>query len=173
MRPHGSPRELQARRIRAMALLDQGRSLSEVARRVGAHASSVMRWRNSVRRRGQAGLNAKPAPGRPPKLTVRQLKRLVKLLLKGAMARGHSTDVWTTQRIADLIEEEFGVRYHRDHIGRVLHRLHWSYQKPDRRAWQRKEDHIERWKREEWPRIKKGLHGWAPISSSSTNQASC
>lgn len=173
MRPHGSPRELQARRIRAMALLDQGRSLSEVARRVGAHASSVMRWRNSVRRRGQAGLKAKPAPGRPPKLTARQLKRLVKLLLKGAMARGHSTEVWTTQRIADLIEEEFGVRYHRDHIGRVLHRLNWSYQKPDRRALQRKEDQIERWKREEWPRIKKGLHGWAPISSSSTNQASC
>ena len=173
MRPHGSPRELEARRVRSMALLEEGRSLSEVARMVGAHASSVMRWRNSKKRRGQAGLKAKPASGRPPKLTKRQLKRLVKLLLKGAMARGHPTEVWTTQRIADLIEEEFGVRYHRDHIGRLLRRLDWSYQKPDRRALQRNEGEIERWKHEEWPRIKKGLHGWVPISSSSTNQASC
>lgn len=128
MRPHGSPKELEARRVRAIALLNEGRSLCEVARMVGAHASSVMRWRNSVQRRGQAGLEAKPAPGRPPKLAARQLKRLVKLLLKGALARGYSTQLWTTQRIADLIEEEFGVRHHRDHIGRVLHRLNWSYQ---------------------------------------------
>jgi transposase len=156
-----------------MALLDEGRSLSEVAGMVGSHASSVMRWRDRVRRRGKAGLKAKPAPGRPPKLTQGQLKRLVRLLLKGAMARGCATELWTTQRIAALIEEEFGVRYHRDHVGRMLHSLHWSYQKPDRRALERNEQKIERWKRKEWPRIKKGPCGWAPTSCSSTNPASC
>ena len=156
MRPHGSPKELEARRRRAMALLHQGLSLTEVARQIGCHPSSVMRWRDAQQQSGEAGLRAKPAPGRPPKLTERQREQLIQILLQGAMARGYSTELWTTQRIADVIEQECGGRYHRDHVGRLLHRLGWSCQKPDRRALERDEDKIEKWKREEWPRIKKG-----------------
>ena len=173
MRPFGSPKTLEARRRRAVALLTQDRSLTEVARKVGCHPSAVIRWRNAARRGGPAALRAKSVPGRPPRLRRRQLDRLVGLLLKGPLDRGYSTDVWTTQRIADLIAEEFGVRYHRDHVGRLLHRLKWSCQKPDRRALERNEARIEQWKRQEWPRIKKGLCTWAPTSSSLTNRASC
>jgi transposase len=173
MRPHGSPRELEARRMRAAALLHEGRCPAEVARLLGCHPSSVTRWRKTVHRRGAAALRAKPAPGRPCQLTLRERSRLVRLLLKGPMARGYRTDVWTTQRIADMIAEEFRVSYHRDHVGRLLHGLGWSCQKPDRRALERHEERIERWKRTEWPRIKKGLRTWAPTSSSSTNRGSC
>lgn len=173
MRPFGSAQALEARRRRALTLLDGGRSLTEVARKVGCHPSAVMRWRNAVRRGGPGALRAKPVPGRPPRLRRRQFDRLVRLLLKGPIARGYSTDIWTTKRIADLIAEEFGVRYHRDHVGRLLHRLKWSCQKPDRRALERDEERIERWKREEWARIKKGLWTWAPTLSSLTNRASC
>ena len=172
MRPFGSPKALEARRRRAMTLLAEDRSLTEVARKVGCHPSAVMRWRDAARRGGPAALRAKPVLGRPARLRGRQIGRLVGLLLKGPLDRGYSTDVWTTQRIADLIAEEFGVRYHRDHVGRLLHRLKWSCQKPDRRALERNEERIERWKREEWPRIKKGLCTWAPTSSSLTNRAS-
>lgn len=173
MRPFGSAKALEARRRRAMALLAQDRSLREVARKVGCHPSAVMRWRNAARRGGPTALRSKPVPGRPPRLRRRQIDRLVRLLLKGPLAHGYSTDVWTTKRIADLIAKEFGVRYHRDHVGRLLHRLKWSCQKPDRRALERNEERIEQWKREEWPRIKKGLCTWAPTSSSLTNRASC
>jgi transposase len=169
MRPHGSPKALEARRLRAVALLQQGLSLTEVARMVGSHPSSVMRWRNAQQQSGEAALEAKPIPGRPPKLTEPQRRALIEILLEGAMARGYSTELWTTQRIADVIQKEFGVPYHRDHVGRLLHSLDWSCQKPDRRALERDENKIEKWTREEWPRIKKGLRGWAPISSSSTN----
>ena len=172
MRPFGSAQALEARRRRALTLLDGGRSLTDVARKVGCYPSAVMRWRNAARRGGPAALRAKPVPGRPPRLRRRQFDRLVRLLLKGPMSRGYSTDVWTTKRIADLIAEEFGVRYHRDHVGRLLHRLKWTCQKPDRRALERDEARIERWKREEWPRIKKGLCTWAPTSSFLTNRAS-
>jgi transposase len=140
---------------------------------MGCHPSSVMRWRDAAKRGGDAALSAKPASGRPLKLAEKQLEKLVRILLEGAFARGYRTDVWTTQRIADVIEAEFGVRYHRDHVGRLMHRLGWSCQKPDRRALERQEERIERWKDEEWPRIKKGLRTWAPTSSSSTNRASC
>jgi transposase len=132
-----------------------------------------MRWRDAFDRHGDVGLKAKPASGRPPKLAHRQRKRLIAILVKGAMECGYSTDLWTTQRIADVIEKEFRVHYHRDHVGRLMHSLGWSHQKPERRALERKEEKIERWKRKEWPRIKKGRRGWAPTSSLSTNRDLC
>lgn len=166
MRPYGSQRVLEMRRRRAIRLLDDGLTLHEVARRIGCHASSVMRWRDARDKHGDKGLKPKPVPGRPRKLTVRQRKRLVALLKKGAMAHGYRTELWTTARIAELIERSFAVHYHRDHVGRLMASLGWSYQKPERRALQRNEEAIEEWKRKEWPRIKKTPKNWVPISSS-------
>ena len=163
MRPFGTPQQLEKRRLKAMELLDTGLSLNEVARRVGSNPSSVMRWRDARDRDGEQGLKPKPAPGGPPKLTPSQKKRLVKLLLKGAMASGYRTELWTTARIAELISRNFGVTYHRDHVGRLLAALGFSYQKPEGRALERDDEAIEQWKRKEWPRVKKTPSGWAPI----------
>lgn len=172
MRPQGSAGELERRRRRALELLDEGHSLNEVGRIVGCAASSVMRWRNAREKGGERALKVKSSPGRPPRLGSRQRRELVRLLLQGAMAHGYRTELWTTARIAELIEKKFGVHYHRDHVGRLMHSLNWSHQKPTRRATERKEEEIERWKREEWPRVKKTLHGWVPTSSSPTNPGS-
>ncbi|MGH7621553.1 MAG: winged helix-turn-helix domain-containing protein, partial [Gemmatimonadaceae bacterium] len=153
-------------------LLKDDISLHEVARRVGCDASSVMRWRDAVAREGDAGFAVRVASGRPPKLSARQQRRLTTLLLKGPLAAGYQTDLWTTARIAEVIVARFGITYHRDHVGRLLHQLGWSPQKPERRALQRDEAAIADWKRRDWPRVKKTPRGWAPISSSSTNRAS-
>lgn len=161
-RPRGSADLLEDRRRRALALLDSGCSLNEVGRRIGCGASSVMRWRDARRRGGEEALRVRYSPGRPPKLDKKQRKRLVRLLLRGAMAHGYHTNLWTTARIAEVIDREFGVPYHRDHIGRLLHSLQWSRQKPERRAVERDEKAIARWKRKDWPRIKKTLRGLAP-----------
>jgi len=166
MRPRGSAAVLEARRRRALALLNDGLSLNAVARLLRCAASSVMRWRDRVRRHGERGFDVGASPGRPPKLTSTQRRRLVRWLLQGPIAHGYRTDVWTTSRIGELIEKRFGVRYHPDHIGRMLHAMGWSPQKPERRALQRNEAAIEKWKREEWPRIRIKQHGWAPTSSS-------
>jgi len=172
MRPFGSQKQLENRRRKAMKLLDTGISLHEVARRIGCHASSVMRWRNEREQFGDSGLSPKPIPGRPTKLTAQQKKKLINLLLKGAVAQGYRTELWTTARIAELIKNKFGVSYHRDHIGKLMASLSWSYQKPARRALERDEKAIEEWKRKKWPRVKKTPRGWAPISSLSTNRVS-
>jgi transposase len=166
MRPNGTAKALEQRRRKALELLEQGFSLNEVARRIGCNASSVMRWRDAYNTSGPEGLKPKPTPGRPVKLKPRQQKALVNHLLKGAMAHGYATDLWTTQRIAELIERKYTITYHRDHIGRLMHDLGWSHQKPERRACERKEKDIETWKREKWPQVKKTLRGWAPTSSS-------
>lgn len=161
-RPKGSADLLEDRRKRALALLDRGYSLHEVGRRVGCAAVSVMRWRDARRRGGVKALQVRFSPGRPTKMDAAQRKRLVSLLVKGATAHGWRTNLWTTARIAELIRREFSIEYHRDHIGRLLHGLGWSVQKPERRALERDEEQIERWKQKDWPRIKKTLRGWGP-----------
>jgi len=157
MRPVGSPAELQRRRERAIALLAEGYQPVEVARRVGADRRSVRRWKAAYRKRGRAALTAKPASGRPTKLGAREKSQLERALLKGARAAGFSTDLWTCPRVAQLIEERFGVSFHVDHIGRLLRGLGWSPQKPTRRAVERDEEAIRRWVKVDWPRVKKTL----------------
>lgn len=172
MRPPGPAEVLEDRRRRALRFLDEGQSLHEVARLLECAPSSVMRWRDARQAGGVEGLRVRFSPGRPAKLDPRQRKRLVRLLLQGALAHGYATELWTTSRVARLIWKEFRVRYHRDHVGRLLHGLGWSVQKPERRALERDEERIERWKKEAWPRMKKKPRGWVPTSSSSTNRAS-
>jgi len=155
-----------------VALLEQDLSLHEIARRLDCHASSVLRWRNAWQAGGPDALKAKPAAGRPPRLTAPQKARLVRLLTQGAMAHGYRTALWTTQRMAALIERRLGVRYHRNHVGKLLHQLGWSHQTPERRALERDEAAIAAWKRVVWPRVKKTPRGWGPTSSSSTRRVS-
>ena len=162
MRPYGSPKTLEKRRRRAVALLAQGLSLSEVARRVQASVGSVAQWRQAWASGGEAALAAKPVPGRPRKLTDQQCRQLLQLLLKGARAYGFPNELWTWKRMATVIWLEFRVRYHPSHVWQVLRSWHWSCQVPERRAIQRDEQAIAHWKRYQWPAIKKSPKTWCP-----------
>jgi transposase len=162
MRPPGTPKQLEKRRRRAVQLLESGRTLSGVARQVGAAVSSVFRWWRVYQRQGPRGLNAKPTPGRPPRLSAAEKRHLVTLLTRGAVRAGYRTELWTLPRVAEVIRQEFGVRYHPAHVWKVLTALRWSCQKPERRAIERDEVAIARWTRQEWPRIKKRRSTWRP-----------
>jgi transposase len=161
---------LEDRRRRALALWDTGLSLNQVGRRIRCAASSVLRWLKARRRGGPDALRVRFSPGRPLKLGKTQRRRLVKLLLQGPLAHGYRTSLWTTQRIAEVIRREFGVHYHRDHVGRLMHRLNWTHQKPETRVLERDDQAIERWKQKDWLRVKKTLRGWVPTSFSPTNR---
>lgn len=138
-----------------MELLDAGKNLASVARTVGSSASSVHRWRQVYEAEGAQGLRPLPVPGRPSKLSRHQERRLLKLLEHGPPAAGYERELWTLKRVAQVIEREFGVHYHTCHIWRLLQRLGWSCQKPERRARERDEAEIERWPTGRWPHIKK------------------
>jgi transposase len=155
-----------------MRLLEEGYSLNEVGRIVDVAPSSVMRWRDARKSGGEKALKVQFSPGRPATLTNRQRRKIVKLLLKGAMANGFSTELWTTRRVGSLIEQHCAVRFHRSHVARLLHDLGFSCQKPERRALERDEEKIEQWKRKRWPQVKKTLRGWVPTSFLPTNPAS-
>jgi len=162
MRPPGTAQQLERRRRQAIRLLKAGKNLSAVARAVSASVSSVFRWYQTYRKKGLQGLRPQPTPGRPPKLSTSQRKQLAKLLLKGSLAAGYRTDLWTLKRVAQMIRKHFGVAYHPCHVWKLLVRLGWSCQKPERRALHRDEAAIAHWKRYRWPHIKKRRTTWGP-----------
>ena len=155
MRPYGSAKQLEQRRLRAIQLLKSGMGPTEVAKKVNAHRRTVQRWARKFESGGTRAMQPKPHPGPSPKLTIAQKKKLSRMLLKGPKVCGFSTDLWTGPRVATLIHRLFGVRYHVNHIGRFLHSLGWTPQKPQRKAYERNEEEIAGWVKRDWPRIKK------------------
>jgi transposase len=101
-------------------------------------------------------------------LDEKQRQRLVARLLEGPEQLGYETPLWTCERVAHLIEQEFGVRYHAGHVWKLLRQLNWSPQRPAGRALERNEEAIGEWKRKTWPAIKKKPKKKTARSSSST-----
>ena len=157
MRPKGSASALETRRMLAGKMLLEGiYDNDEVAESVGVSLSSVKRWRRAVEEGGLDALRAKPHPGRTPRLDEQQKQQLMEILLAGPRKAGFRTDLWTCPRVAEVIEKTFQVQYHPDHVGKMLHDLGWTCQKPEQRAREANDDAIEQWRRRDWPRIKRG-----------------
>lgn len=126
-----------------------------VAEAIGVSPAAVTRWKQAWEKGGEDALASKPHPGGKPRLTVAERRRLAKLLLKGPRHHGYATELWTLERVAEVIAGNFGVAYHPGHVWKILRAMAWSCQKPERRARERDEEAIQRWRREDWPRIKK------------------
>ena len=122
---------LERRRFKAFGLLRKGLSEAAVAREVGVHRQSVNRWAKQIEEQGREGLK------------------------RGAQALGYETSLWTLERVAELIERDFGVKYHAGHVSWLLKKLGWSCQRPTGRALERDEPAIKRWKKRRWPELKK------------------
>ena len=151
-RPHGTAEELERRRTRAVQALERGESPTTIARILGVHVASVHRWRRLARSPG--GLNAREQPGPTPRLDDAQLEQLAALLVQGAKAHGWHNQLWTAARVSRLIEQRFGIRYHPEHVRKILKtRLNWSSQKPRRKARERDDKEVARWIDDEFPRI--------------------
>jgi len=144
--------KMENRRLEGCRMLEQGYIQAEVARKLKVSGAAACKWE----KRRQAGLVLSQRPAcTQRRLNARQIERLGALLCRGALKAGHADGLWTLGRVARLIEKHFGVSYHPGHVWRVMRRAGWSCQKPVRRAVERDEVAIERWKKRKWPRIKK------------------
>lgn len=120
-------KKLEARRIAAMTRWQRGERTSAIARSLGVSIQSVQRWVRCYRLRGNEGLRGIPKSGKRFKLAGEKLIRLSELLLKGPLAYGYETPVWTSERVASLIWSRLRVRYSADHVKRVLPRIGWRW----------------------------------------------
>ncbi len=160
---------LEKRRLKGGKLLARGVSKSEVARQLGVARQTVASWERRMAEDGRAGLK-RGELGRPRQLDTEQERELGKTLMEGALTAGYPTELWTLPRIGKLISKRFGVEYSTGHLWHLLRRMGFSCQKPEKRAIQRNEAEIARWKRHTWPALKKKPGEKVVSSSSSTNR---
>jgi transposase len=146
---------LERRRFKAFGLLRNGVSEAEVARQVGVHRQSVNRWAKQIEEQGREGLKQAGRAGRKSRLSQTDLRGLAERLKQGAEALGYENNLWTLERVAELVERDFGVKYHAGHVSWLLKKLGWSCQRPTGRALERNEPAIKRWKKRRWPELKK------------------
>jgi len=141
--PKGLKRDfgaLEKRRFEAIRLIEQrGLNQSETARRLQVARQTVSQWQRQYRQQGAAGLRQAGRAGRKPLLDAAQLERLKSLLLDGPEAHGFPTPLWSCPRVARLIADELGVRYHEGHVWKILRALDWSPQRPVGKARERNE----------------------------------
>jgi len=159
---------LEKRRFEAIRLLDEGLNQTDIARRLKVSRSTVVRWVGQYRHQGREALCKAGRVGRKPMLSREDYRHLKNLLVRGPEALGYETPLWTCPRVAHLMEQEFGIRYHEGHVWKVLIGLGWSPQRPTGKARERNEQQIRTWKRKTWPAIKKKRAGKDARSSSST-----
>lgn len=162
--------QLEKRRREAAVLLHRGLKQAEVARRLKVSRESVRRWANQIAAHGaKKGLKKAGRAGRKPRLETAELKRLETILKAGPEQAGFPHGLWTLDRIAYVIRNEFQVDYKSGHVWWILRRkLGWSCQRPVGRARERNEGVIAEWKQNTWPALKKKPKKKAGPSSLST-----
>jgi transposase len=146
----------EARRLQAWHLKQKGWSQRQIAEALGVSEGAVSQWMKRASDGGAEALRHRPPPGAPSRLTDEQRVHLPMLLQPGPEAYGFRGQLWTRGRIAAVIRRTFGISYHLTQIGRLCKAIRWSLQKPARRARQRDEAAIARWRDETWPAIKGG-----------------
>ncbi len=152
---HRDTATLEERRLKAIGLLRSGVSQAEVARRFAVSPVAVHKWNRALEEGGPNALRAVPRPGRPPNVPRERLAELPNLLARGALSYGFSTDLWTIPRILEVTEAEWGVRYDKSAMWRLLKRHGLSWQRPSRQAREKNQVAVKNWKQRSWPRYKK------------------
>ena len=147
--------EATRRRIRAARLLQQGKRPAEIAEVVGVVRQTVYRWKAVLESQGFEALRALGGPGPKARMTEADLAALGRIVMHSPTRHGFGTELWTLRRVGTVIERQWGITYGTTQVWRILGALGFSVQKPEKRAIERDEDAVKRWKGRTWPGLKK------------------
>src|SRR5262245_19244451 len=151
----GSAAERERRRRLAVTRITEGWPQTKVAAFLGVHPRTVRDWWARHLADPQHGLDAKPHPGRTPKLTADQENLVLSWFDHNATDFGFPNELWTAGRVAQLIEQRLGVHFHPHYVSAWLARRRITPQKPENQARERDPAKIERWCNDDWPEVKK------------------
>ena len=155
MRTTGKSPILEERRRIAAKMFEKNMDSEQIAELLGVHCQTVRRWKREYQTGGLKALSTHTHRGPPCRLNTDQKQQLIGLLAQTPQTYGGASHLWTTQLISQLILDRFGVGYHHDHVGVILHQLGYSHQRPALRARERDEERIVAWRQETWPAIVK------------------
>lgn len=95
--------------MRALDLKQQGWKQSQIAAILGASPGAVSQWLAAARSGQRDALRAHPRPGARPRLAPEQLRLIPDFLWHGPEAYGFPGEIWTCDRVASVLWEEFDV----------------------------------------------------------------
>jgi transposase len=149
-------RSTSEEKLAAVRMLQSGENVDKVAGVFEVSRAIVYRWLQKYNEDGDAGLEIREAPGRPPSLTPEQRAKIF-ALIEGSNPRQMQLDfgeLWTRKNVQAMIRLEFGVELSIVQVGRVLHDIGLSPQKPLYRAYRQKPELVEEWKKVIYPKIR-------------------
>lgn len=155
-----SHKVLEAYRIRACELYQKGKSVEEIAFFFGVHRGSVSLWIKTWKKDGKNALKSKKALGPEPKLNNLNSKKLISLIKSPAIDFGFENPLWDCKKIKQLIKTELGKDIHFSNVWRLLVKLGLSPQRPEKEALERNQRRVNKWLREEWPKIEEHRRKW-------------
>jgi len=144
-----------ALRIQGVLLSLDKYGISEIAQLLQMHRSTVHTWIQRWNEFGEEGLLEGYRSGRPAGLTQADRERLFDIVDSGPVAYGLQTGIWTSNNLAAVIAEEFGIVYHPGHVRKLLHMLGLSVQRPTTRLVQADPALQRKWTRYTVPNLKK------------------
>ena len=154
--------EIRVRAVRAV--MEEHLPITVVAQAYGTDRCTVHRWISRYETaEGEEGLLRRPVSGRPRKLEALDRETLWEMVLSPASSYGYETDFWTTLRLRQVIESEFGVIVSRQTILRRLHEAGLTYQKPEREYFELSEEERKRWRRTKLPKIRAAVRKYKAI----------
>src|SRR6202042_2536033 len=96
-------------RLHGVLLVAQGMTCPEVAHLLGDAPRSVEYWVGRFERDGLAGLLEGERPGRPRRLTAKQLAGVDRILRNPPRELGLSGNLWDGKTLSTWIEQRYGV----------------------------------------------------------------
>ncbi|MGH9541311.1 MAG: helix-turn-helix domain-containing protein [Terriglobales bacterium] len=117
------------RRYQAVLLRAGGTPLAVVAQTLGCSADSVTNWTNAWREQGVAGVREGRHAGAARRLDAAGEQRLGELLASDPQAAGYAATGWTVPLLRTELARGGWTASERT-IRRTLHRLGWSWKRP-------------------------------------------
>ncbi len=134
-------------------------SQSFIVEATGLTQPTISRYITAYKLKGDLSLERPKIGGSKRKITSVQQQELVTALEAGAEANGFRGNLWTRDRVRQLIETKFGVKYKVRSVGDLLRDLGFTLQTPDRRSYKQDPEKVRQWKEERLPEIKKSEGG--------------
>jgi len=162
-RKHGSLSEQAVKRFQGGEMILNGYDNEEIAEILGVSLSSVKNWRRTLKNNDDDldSLSRKEGSGRIPKLKDKQKQKLKKIILKGALAAGYSTERWTSKIVADVLQKTFDIMMAPRTVRDLLPMLGLSPQKPVVKSSKHSDEAVVEWATRKWKRLKKSAKNLA------------
>lgn len=142
-------------RITACRRISEGERPSAVIASMGLCRTTIYKWLDRKKKKGEAGLKKRKSPGAEKRLGVRKQKLLRGWILsRDPRQFGFVEALWSRRIISELIKTKFRVEVSLATVGRLLASLNITPQRPLRRAYERNEDAVSEWKNKEYPQIR-------------------